>query len=192
MAGCRGPVRASYARAWASRPVRAGLMTGGVRPVKAPRTFEVLRPVRPFIVPTALQNPAVDTRRDAGHRSISAGLRQVSYEPVIHPLDLLAGPRQSLLAAAISPGPGEAPRPARQGGAGRGEGRLRAHGGIAEPPAADDQSAPHLRTGKGKPLAGGSIGSLPEFRSSGSRCHGSRRSCTLMAAARSAAVRDAA
>jgi predicted transposase YbfD/YdcC len=36
-----------------------------------------------------LRNLAVNTLRDAGHRSIAAGLRQVSYAPFTHPLDLL-------------------------------------------------------------------------------------------------------
>ncbi|WP_432199156.1 hypothetical protein [Streptomyces sp. bgisy027] len=36
-----------------------------------------------------LRNLAVNTLRDAGHRSIAAGLRQVSYGPFTHPLDLI-------------------------------------------------------------------------------------------------------
>jgi predicted transposase YbfD/YdcC len=36
-----------------------------------------------------LRNLAVNTLRDAGHRSIAAGLRQASYQPFTHPLDLL-------------------------------------------------------------------------------------------------------
>jgi predicted transposase YbfD/YdcC len=36
-----------------------------------------------------LRNLAVNTLRDAGHRSIAAGLRQASYQPFRHPLDLL-------------------------------------------------------------------------------------------------------
>jgi predicted transposase YbfD/YdcC len=36
-----------------------------------------------------LRNLAVNTFRDAGHRSIAAGLRQASYQPFTPPLDLL-------------------------------------------------------------------------------------------------------
>ena len=36
-----------------------------------------------------LRNLAVNTLRDAGHHSIVAGLRQISYAPFTHPLDLL-------------------------------------------------------------------------------------------------------
>ncbi|MEV6054292.1 hypothetical protein [Streptomyces sp. NPDC052107] len=36
-----------------------------------------------------LRNPAVNTLRDAGHHRIAAGLRQASYTPSTHPLDLL-------------------------------------------------------------------------------------------------------
>jgi hypothetical protein len=36
-----------------------------------------------------LRNLAVNTQRDAGHRSIAAGLRQASYQPFTRPLDLL-------------------------------------------------------------------------------------------------------
>jgi len=37
-----------------------------------------------------LRNFAINTLRDAGHRSIAAGLREVSYAPFTRPLDLLA------------------------------------------------------------------------------------------------------
>ncbi|WP_237529310.1 transposase [Streptomyces sp. SID5770] len=39
-----------------------------------------------------LRNLAINTLRDAGHRSIAAGLREVSYEPFTRPLDLLKLP----------------------------------------------------------------------------------------------------
>ncbi|MCX4803075.1 hypothetical protein ACFWWM_42235 [Streptomyces sp. NPDC058682] len=37
-----------------------------------------------------LRNLAINALRAAGHRSIAAGLREVSYEPFTHPLKLLA------------------------------------------------------------------------------------------------------
>ncbi|MFC5204289.1 ISAs1 family transposase, partial [Streptomyces kaempferi] len=36
-----------------------------------------------------LRNFAINTLRDAGHRSIAAGLREVSYTPFTRPLNLL-------------------------------------------------------------------------------------------------------
>ncbi|MGW7674528.1 hypothetical protein ACWGJX_47100 [Streptomyces sp. NPDC054775] len=39
-----------------------------------------------------LRNLAINTLRDAGHRSIAAGLREVSYTPLTRPLDLLKLP----------------------------------------------------------------------------------------------------
>ncbi|MFD4508943.1 hypothetical protein [Streptomyces sp. NPDC058457] len=36
-----------------------------------------------------LRNLAVNTLRNGGHRSIAARLRQVSYVPFTHPLDLI-------------------------------------------------------------------------------------------------------
>jgi predicted transposase YbfD/YdcC len=39
-----------------------------------------------------LRNLAINTLRDAGHSSIAAGLREVSYEPFTRPLDLLKLP----------------------------------------------------------------------------------------------------
>ncbi|MFD5513354.1 hypothetical protein ACFWIB_37215 [Streptomyces sp. NPDC127051] len=39
-----------------------------------------------------LRNLAVNTLRDAGHRSIAVGLGEVSYTPFTRPLDLLGLP----------------------------------------------------------------------------------------------------
>ncbi|MEV0186581.1 hypothetical protein AB0I54_46460 [Streptomyces sp. NPDC050625] len=39
-----------------------------------------------------LRNLAINTLRDAGHRSIAAGLRKVSYAAFTHPLELLGLP----------------------------------------------------------------------------------------------------
>ncbi|MFD5514372.1 hypothetical protein ACFWIB_43045 [Streptomyces sp. NPDC127051] len=39
-----------------------------------------------------LRNLAINTLRDTGHHNIAAGLREVSYTPFVHPLDLLGLP----------------------------------------------------------------------------------------------------
>lgn len=39
-----------------------------------------------------LRNLAINTLRDAGHHSIAAGLREVSYTPFTRPLDLIGLP----------------------------------------------------------------------------------------------------
>ncbi|MET9325032.1 hypothetical protein ABZX75_33580 [Streptomyces sp. NPDC003038] len=41
---------------------------------------------------TTLRNLAINTLRDAGHHSIAAGLREVSYAPFARPLDLIGLP----------------------------------------------------------------------------------------------------
>ncbi|MEU2834953.1 hypothetical protein ABZ667_41035 [Streptomyces lavendulae] len=38
------------------------------------------------------RNLAINTLRSAGYRNIAAGLREVSYQPFTHPIDLLKLP----------------------------------------------------------------------------------------------------
>ncbi|MGX8904721.1 hypothetical protein ACR820_05670 [Streptomyces netropsis] len=38
---------------------------------------------------TTLRNPAINTPHSTGHRNITAGPREVSYEPFTRPLTLL-------------------------------------------------------------------------------------------------------